>query len=309
MGGGVPPKASASSLPAVEFDKSSEVPSGQQLRDALSQQAVRVIDLFREWDEDGSGVVTQKEFRVAMPLLGLKGFPIKAIDALFDEWDLKLNPEKNVGRLNLRELSKVLRRDEQEAAVAALAESLVRSGTSPVRRDKAAATTKRDESPVQEPVKTGAKPPSPTRRPPGRDPEQGSAADLFAPDLVVVERPVHQFNAPTSAPNRASRLASSPQFDKMLAAADRTSFVSTVASLHGRSPVGSPLSPPPGGWRAGRSRGGHHRASSPGEQPAAPGATDPDAPALPGGGPEGTPSRPMSAGPNPNPNPHPNAQP
>ena len=49
MAGGVPPKGSASSLPAVEFDKSSEVPSGQQLRDALSQQAVRVIDLFREW--------------------------------------------------------------------------------------------------------------------------------------------------------------------------------------------------------------------------------------------------------------------
>ena len=38
MGGGVLPKASSSSLPAVEFDKSSEVSSGQQLRDALSQQ-------------------------------------------------------------------------------------------------------------------------------------------------------------------------------------------------------------------------------------------------------------------------------
>tara|TARA_B100000767_G_C19274370_1_gene332740 strand:+ start:185 stop:313 length:129 start_codon:yes stop_codon:yes gene_type:complete len=38
---------------------------------------VRVIDLFREWDENGSGAVTKKEFRVAMPLLGLKGFPIK----------------------------------------------------------------------------------------------------------------------------------------------------------------------------------------------------------------------------------------
>ena len=31
---------------------------------------VRVIDLFREWDEDGDGTVSKKEFRKAMPLLG-----------------------------------------------------------------------------------------------------------------------------------------------------------------------------------------------------------------------------------------------
>ena len=47
-------------------------------RRATSVQAVRVIDLFREWDENGTGTVTKKEFRVAMPLLSLKGFPIKA---------------------------------------------------------------------------------------------------------------------------------------------------------------------------------------------------------------------------------------
>jgi Ca2+-binding EF-hand superfamily protein len=33
---------------------------------------VRVIDLFREWDEDGSGTVSKKEFRKAMPMLGLQ---------------------------------------------------------------------------------------------------------------------------------------------------------------------------------------------------------------------------------------------
>ena len=33
---------------------------------------VRVIDLFREWDEDGDGTVSKKEFRKAMPLLGLE---------------------------------------------------------------------------------------------------------------------------------------------------------------------------------------------------------------------------------------------
>lgn len=49
---------------------------------ATSAQAVRVIDFFREWDQmedmhSPSIAVTKKEFRVAMPLLGLKGFPIK----------------------------------------------------------------------------------------------------------------------------------------------------------------------------------------------------------------------------------------
>jgi len=44
----------------------------EQLRRVLTTNAVRVIDLFREWDEDGDGIVSKKEFRRAMPLLGLQ---------------------------------------------------------------------------------------------------------------------------------------------------------------------------------------------------------------------------------------------
>ena len=33
---------------------------------------VRVIDLFREWDEDGDGTVSKKEFRKALPMLGIQ---------------------------------------------------------------------------------------------------------------------------------------------------------------------------------------------------------------------------------------------
>ena len=43
-----------------------------QLRDALVTNAVRVIDLFREWDEDGDGTVSKKEFRKAVIHLGLE---------------------------------------------------------------------------------------------------------------------------------------------------------------------------------------------------------------------------------------------
>ena len=76
----------------------------EQLRDVLSKNAVRVIDLFKEWDEDGDGTVSKKEFRKAMPMLGLD-VPKKEIDALFDEWD----PDGS-GSLELKELEKQLRR-------------------------------------------------------------------------------------------------------------------------------------------------------------------------------------------------------
>ena len=44
----------------------------EQLRDTLSKHAVRVIDLFREWDDDGSGQIDKKEFRKALQALGFK---------------------------------------------------------------------------------------------------------------------------------------------------------------------------------------------------------------------------------------------
>mgnify|MGYP002885510937 CR=1 FL=1 len=65
---------------------------------------MRVIDLFREWDEDASGSVSKKEFRKAMPMLGLD-VPAEDVDALFDSWD----PDGS-GELELKELNKLLRR-------------------------------------------------------------------------------------------------------------------------------------------------------------------------------------------------------
>ena len=62
-----------------------------------------MIDLFREWDEDGSGYVDKREVRRAMPLLGLD-VPRKDIDELFDSWD----PDGS-GMLELKELTRVLK--------------------------------------------------------------------------------------------------------------------------------------------------------------------------------------------------------
>ena len=61
-------------------------PISQQLADALRLNAGRVLDLFRDWDTDGDGEVSRKEFHKAMKSLGLE-VPKEAIDSLFDEWD------------------------------------------------------------------------------------------------------------------------------------------------------------------------------------------------------------------------------
>ena len=43
-----------------------------QLRELLTANSVRVIDLFRQWDTDGNGVVDKKEFRRAVAAFGFE---------------------------------------------------------------------------------------------------------------------------------------------------------------------------------------------------------------------------------------------
>ena len=70
----------------LDIDEKSDVPFVDQLRNHLVKNSVRILDLFREWDEDGDGRVTKKEFRNAMPLIGLDA-PVETVDALFDSFD------------------------------------------------------------------------------------------------------------------------------------------------------------------------------------------------------------------------------
>eukprot|EP00964_Phaeocystis_antarctica_P155487 scaffold124713_cov36-Phaeocystis_antarctica.AAC.1 len=76
----------------------------EQLRQILIDNAVRVIDLFRDWDDDGDGKVSKKEFRKAMVALGLD-VPRKDVDALFDTFD----PDGG-GSIDYNELNKALKR-------------------------------------------------------------------------------------------------------------------------------------------------------------------------------------------------------
>ena len=85
------------------------LPVQVQLQHALAKSSARVIDLFKEFDVDGDGTVSAKEFRIAMPLLGLN-VPRADVDALFSSWD----PDGS-GTLTLKELEKVLRRPMEQA--------------------------------------------------------------------------------------------------------------------------------------------------------------------------------------------------
>ena len=76
----------------------------EQLRQILIDNAVRVIDLFRDWDDDGNGKVDKKEFRKAMKALGLD-VPRKEVDRLFDSFD----PDGG-GSIEYNELNKALKR-------------------------------------------------------------------------------------------------------------------------------------------------------------------------------------------------------
>ena len=75
-----------------------------QLRDALNKNAGKVIDLFREWDANGDGMVSRKEFHKAMPVLGLD-VGKEVVDELFSSFD----PDGG-GSISYEELKKLLSR-------------------------------------------------------------------------------------------------------------------------------------------------------------------------------------------------------
>ena len=96
--------ARVAALPPMVKLEAGDVSIPDQLNTILSENSVKLIDLFREWDEDASGTVSRKEFVKAMPLLGLD-VPEREVLSLFDEWD-----RDQGGEISLRELNKQLRR-------------------------------------------------------------------------------------------------------------------------------------------------------------------------------------------------------
>ena len=75
----------------------------EQLRVSLSENAKRVVDLFRDLDADQSGTVTRQEFHKACREMEL-GVPKEVIDDVFSAWDVD-----GSGALDLDEIEQLLR--------------------------------------------------------------------------------------------------------------------------------------------------------------------------------------------------------
>ena len=89
---------------SVQLNPTSDKTVAEQLKDILNENSVRVIDLFRDWDDDQNGFVDKKEFRRAIFALGYKA-DAADVNAVFDDLD-----KDKSGQIDYQELNKVLRR-------------------------------------------------------------------------------------------------------------------------------------------------------------------------------------------------------
>ena len=90
----------------AKLDSTSGVSYFDQLRKLLTANSMRVLDLFRDWDDDGNGMISKREFRRAMRALGLGGDAAtrRDINELFNHFDTG-----GKGSLEYRDLFKKLR--------------------------------------------------------------------------------------------------------------------------------------------------------------------------------------------------------
>lgn len=91
---------------ALKLDLDGDVPIVEQLQKALGAPGVlmRAIDIFRAWDDDDSGTISKKEFRQALPAIGLKVSKEQS-DELFASFD-----DDNSGSIDYSEIQKKLRK-------------------------------------------------------------------------------------------------------------------------------------------------------------------------------------------------------
>ena len=60
---------------SVTFDRSSGRPIPELIGEALAANCVRVMGLFREWDDDGNGEIDRREFFMGVTCMGMRPEP------------------------------------------------------------------------------------------------------------------------------------------------------------------------------------------------------------------------------------------
>ena len=97
-------------LANVDLDESPGAePISEQLKAALSKNSVRIISLFKSWDNDGDGTISLEELETGLRTLGLD-VPAAYIDEIYTSWDIDGN-----GTLTLKELATVRTQHHHEA--------------------------------------------------------------------------------------------------------------------------------------------------------------------------------------------------
>ena len=87
----------------VKIDRDCKRSVSEQVREELETNMVRITDLFRDWDEDGNGLVSRNEFFKGVAALGVRITRAEA-NELFDEFDTD-----GSGSIEYFELYKLLR--------------------------------------------------------------------------------------------------------------------------------------------------------------------------------------------------------
>jgi len=101
--------AAAAAAAAAEAEHKATVANGfVQLKMAVAKNLNRTIDTFREFDEDQSGTVDKREFRLGLQKLGIPGHEA-AFDEIFDSID-----RDRSGYLDYHELNRHLRRRSRD---------------------------------------------------------------------------------------------------------------------------------------------------------------------------------------------------
>ena len=79
--------ARTATLPdTVKLEATSDKSLQEQLKEVMAANNAKLIDLFREWDDDGNGALDKKELRMGIAALGYEA-PKADIDELFKSID------------------------------------------------------------------------------------------------------------------------------------------------------------------------------------------------------------------------------